>query len=79
MKTPTLIVRLIGLYLVVQNTFAMFQTQKVSAINRSMGLAQQQIVGDLWTYAIIGLLVGLVTTIFAGRLARILTFDAGRE
>ncbi len=79
MKTPTLIVRLVGLYLVAHNSLALVQAQKVAAMDRSMGLAQQQIVGDIRMYAIAGLLLGLVTVIFAGRLARVLTFDAGRE
>jgi hypothetical protein len=79
MKTPTLIVRLVGLYLVAHNALALVQVQKAAAMDRSMGLAQQQIVGDIRMYAIAGLLLGLVTVIFAGRLARVLTFDAGRE
>lgn len=79
MKTPTLIVRLIGLYLIVQNTLALVQAQKISAMDRSMGLAQQQIVGDIRIYAIVGLLAGLVAAIFAGRLAHVLTIDAGRD
>ena len=79
MKTPTLIVRLVGLYLIVQSTIALLQAQKINAMDRSMGLTQQQIVGDISIYAIAGLLVGLAAAIFAGPLARILTFDAGRE
>ena len=78
MKTPTLIVRLVGLYLIGQNTIALIQAQKMNAMG-GMGLAQQQIVGDIWIYAVVGLLIGLAATIMAGRLARVLTFDAGRE
>lgn len=76
MKTPTLIVRLVGLYLVVHNTIALIQVQKISAMDRSMGLSQQHVVGDIRLYAVIGLLAGLAAARFAGRLARLLTFDA---
>lgn len=78
MKTPTLIVRLVGLYLVVQNTIALIQAQKIQSMD-GIGLAQQQIVGDIRIYAIAGLLAGLAAAAFAGPLARILTFDASRD
>ena len=78
MKTPTLIVRLIGLYMILQNTGTLIQTHKINTMGE-IGLAQQQIVGDIWIYAVVGLLIGLAATIMAGRLARVLTFDAGRE
>ena len=78
MKTPTLIVRLVGLYLIGQNTIALIQAQKMNAMG-GMGLAQQQIVRDIWIYAVVGLTIGLAATIMAGRLARVLTFDAGPE
>jgi len=78
MKTPTLIVRLVGLYLIVQNSITLIQAQRINTMG-DMGLTQQQIVGDIRIYAVVGLLAGLATALFAGLLARILTFDAGRE
>ena len=78
MKTPTLIVRLIGLYLILQNTGTLIQAHKINAMGE-IGLAQQQIVGDIWIYAVVAMLIGLAATIMAGRIARVLTFDAGRE
>ncbi|MDP2137821.1 MAG: hypothetical protein Q8J74_08195 [Candidatus Didemnitutus sp.] len=77
MKTPTLIVRLVGLYLIAQNTSTLIQAAKINSWG--IGLAQQQIVGDVRIYAVFVLLVGLAAVIFAGRLARILTFDADRD
>ena len=74
MKTPTLIVRLAGLYLLGQCTLALLQAHKMQAM---VGEAQNAIFGDIQLYATIGLLIGLVATIFAGPLARILTFDSG--
>lgn len=79
MKTPTLIVRLIGLYLIVQNTVTLIQAQKINAMAGGMAPMQQQIVGDIRIYAIAGLLVGFAAAIKAGGLARFLTFDAGRD
>jgi uncharacterized membrane protein YqgA involved in biofilm formation len=78
MKTPTLIVRLVGLYLIVHNTIALIQVQKINGMG-GVGPAQEQIVGDIRIYAVAGLLAGLAAVIFAGPLARILTFDAGRD
>lgn len=76
MTTPTLIVRLIGLYLVIQNTFALIQVQKMHAMAGGFAAAQQQITGDLRIYAVGALLIGLAATVKAGRLAQMLTFDA---
>ncbi|MDB6165783.1 MAG: hypothetical protein JWQ83_923, partial [Lacunisphaera sp.] len=67
MKTPTLIVRLVGLYLIVHNTVALIQAQKINAMG-GVGFAQQQIVGDIRIYAVVGLLAGLAAAIFAGPL-----------
>ena len=78
MKTPTLIVRLVGLYLIVHNSIVLLQAQQINAMG-GIGLAQQQVVGDIRVYALVGLLVGLAAAIFAGLLARALTFDAGRD
>jgi len=80
MKTPTLIVRLIGLSMVVQNTLALIQAQKFNAMAGGvMAPMQQQVVGDIRIYAVACLLLGMAATIYAGGLARVLTFDAGRD
>ncbi len=76
MKTPTLIVRLIGLYLLMTCSFALFQIQKAPAMVPGFQAKQNQMVGDFQLYAWLGLLVGLGATIFAGPLARVLTFDS---
>lgn len=73
MKTPTLIVRLGGLYLLTSCSFALFQIHKVQAMVPGQ---QHHMVGDFQLYAWLGLLVGLWAAIFAGRLARMLTFDS---
>ncbi len=77
MKTPTLIVRLVGLYLLAQNTVALLQVQKLREMGGGMGgmgLQQNIMVGDIQLYAIIGLLLGLAATAFAGPLARAADF-----
>lgn len=79
MKTPTLIVRLAGLYLIVQSSLTLIQVRKIKAMSGGMVTAQDQLVGDIWIYAIAGLVIGLLGTLFAGALARLLTFDAGRD
>lgn len=77
MKTPTLIVRLVGLYLVAQSGIALLQVQKMGTLAAGMGMRQNPVPGDIQAYAVIGLLVGLAATAFAGPLARMLTFDSG--
>lgn len=79
MKTPTIIVRLIGLYLIAQNTVALIQAQKLNAMSKAMLAVQNEVAGDIRIYAIAGLLIGLAATLKAGLLAQILTFDAGRD
>lgn len=76
MKTPTLIVRLIGIYLVVQNTGALIQARKVITIIGDTAVVQKQILVTNQVYLAIGLIVGLIVVVFAGWLARILTFDS---
>lgn len=79
MKTPTLIVRLVGLYLIVSCSVNLIQIQKVQSFAGSIGFGvqQQSVVSNIQSYAIVGLLVGLVMGTFAGSLARLLTFDSG--
>ena len=79
MKTPTLIIRLIGIYLIVTSITTMLQYKKMQGITSGFLPLQIQISGDVWTYVIVYLVVGLAATAFAGFIARILTFDAGRD
>ena len=75
MKTPTLIVRLVGLYLLVNSAIALVQIHQVQAMG-PIGAAQQSTLGNISAYSILGLVVGIAGTLFAGPLARLLTFDA---
>ena len=75
MKTPTLIVRLVSLYLVVNCTLTLLQIHSLSSMG-PLGGAQQSTISDLQLYAILGLIVGITGTAFAGPAARLLTFDA---
>lgn len=76
MQTPTLIVRLGGLYLLASCSIGLIQLHKVQAIAAQFRMGQQQLSGDISVYLWIGLVIGLAATAFAGPLARILTFDA---
>jgi hypothetical protein len=76
MKTPTLIVRLTGLYLLVSNTVGLLQLHKAKAMMGTFGTPQMQLMVDMQLYLWLGLLVGLAATVFAGFLARLLTFDS---
>jgi hypothetical protein len=76
MKTPTIIVRLGGLYLLTTCGVGLLQLNKTQQMVAQFGMKQNQITGDIQLYLWIGLLVGLAATAFAGPLARILTFDA---
>jgi hypothetical protein len=75
MKIPTLIVRLIGLYLLATCSIGLFQVQKMQAI-AGPAFRQNDLAGDLQIFAWLGLVVGFVATGFAGPLARFLTFDS---
>ncbi len=80
MKTPTLIVRLAGLYLLASCSITLIQiNQSVPAEARLGGGAPMTMVSTYQMYAVIGAVVGLLGTCCAGRVARLLTFDAGRE
>lgn len=76
MKTPTIIVRLGGLYLLTTCTIGLIQLNKAQAMVTQFGAGQNPMVGDMQLTLWIGLVVGLAATVFAGPLARILTFDA---
>lgn len=79
MKTPTLIVRLIGLYLVVQNIGALIQAHKAKAMFGGVRSPQLDQIVEIQIYAAVFLVIGVVAVISAGRLAGILTFDAPRD
>jgi hypothetical protein len=76
MKTPTLIVRLVGLYLLTTCSIGLLQLKKAQAMVGQFGGTQNQMIADIGVYLWLGLLVGLGATIFAGPLARLLTFDS---
>ncbi|MDQ5980686.1 MAG: hypothetical protein QG602_3663 [Verrucomicrobiota bacterium] len=76
MKTPTIIVRLGGLYLLATSGVGLVQLNKARQMAAQFGMNQNQITGDIQLYLWLGLFVGLAATAFAGPLARILTFDA---
>jgi NhaP-type Na+/H+ or K+/H+ antiporter len=69
MKTPTLIVRLAGIYLLVNAFFALFSLTQVPVPDGSaLGLFKYS--------CAFGACIGLVVTRYAGWFAKILTFDA---
>ena len=72
MQTPTIIVRLIGLYLLVNCSIALFQIHQAGGI----GGQENSIIQKIQIYAISGLVIGIAASFFAGPLARLLTFDA---
>ena len=76
MRTPTLIVGLVGLYLLTSCSIALLQLHKAQAMAGQFGGAQNQMIADISIYLWLGLIVGFGATIFAGPLARLLTFDS---
>jgi len=76
MKTPTLIVRLVGLYLLTTCSIGLLQLNKAQAMVGQFGGPQNQMIADVGLYLWLGVLGGLGATIFAGPLARLLTFDS---
>jgi len=78
MKTPTLIVRLVGLYLLVSCSINLVQIHRAQSLLGSNGFGPQQesIVSDMQLYSIFGLIVGAAATWLAGPAARLLTFDS---
>ena len=77
MKTPTLILRLIGLYLLTKCSFVLLHLKKAQAMAGPFGGSSGPMVEELNFYLWIGLVLGMGATLFAGPLARLLTFDAG--
>lgn len=76
MKTPTLIVRLVGIYLSIQSLIALVQISRFTALASGAPGASNDAVDQIRLLSILGLVVGLVATAFAGLLARWLTFDS---
>ena len=75
MKTPTLIVRLVGLYLLAGCSVLLFQIHKLQA-QSVPNASQNDALANSSLYAWLGLVAGVVATLFAGPLARLLTFDS---
>lgn len=76
MKICTLVVRLVGLYLVSVGTVTLYQMQRAKSMMGGLG---NPFSGDVVGFAIVQLIVGLLAVIFAAKLARLLTLDAGRD
>lgn len=76
METPTLIVRLVGLYLLATCSTGLLQLKQAQAMASQFGGATMPGLSDFGLYLWLGLVVGLAAAIFAGPLARLLTFDA---
>jgi len=72
MKTPTLIVRLLGIYLIYSEIFTLWQLGHVAKV--PPGTEDPALFFRI--YVLAGLFVGVISVVFAGRLARLLTFDA---
>ena len=76
MKTPTLIVRLVGLYLLTTCSIGLLQLNKAQAMAGQLGGTQNQMMADFGVYLWLGVIAGLGATVFAGPVARLLTFDS---
>ncbi len=76
MKTPTLIVRLVGLYLLTTCGIGLHQIGKMQGIVAMAGGRQGQSLGDFGLYLWGGVIAGAIATLFAGRVACLLTFDS---
>ena len=79
MKTPTIIVRLIGIYMLTTSIMALVQLGRFTTampMLPGVNVQQNQMIGDFQIYAWIGIVIGLAATTFAGFLAKLLTFDA---
>ena len=78
MKTPTLIVRLVGLYLLASCAIGIMQIGQMESLAGPVGIStqQQSVVSHMQVYCVFGVIVGLAATVFGGPLARMLTFDS---
>lgn len=75
MKTPTLIVRLVGLYLTLWSVQTLLQLRRAANLSSDELLANP-FFADAKLYSWLALVVGIAAAAFAGALARLLTFDA---
>ena len=75
MKTPTLIIRLLGLYLLGASGMLLHQMHRANEMAGRFA-AGAAISGDVKVYGVCGLIIGVIAAVFAGPLARILTFDS---
>lgn len=78
MKTPTLIVRLVALYVLVRSALGLIEISRVeTSVPSQATMAQNNpLLGDMKIECWIGCAIGLLAVLFAGALARWLTFDA---
>ncbi len=76
MKTPTLIVRLLGIYLCVSAIGSLIVIHKAVKIGGATVTASGGPFGEFQVFAWLFLIVGIVGVMFAGPLARVLTFDS---
>ena len=76
MKVCILIVRLTGLYFLFSSIAALYQLQRAKSMMGGLG---SPFAGDVIGITIAQLVVGLVAVIFAAKLARLLTVDAGPD
>lgn len=77
MKTPTLIVRLVGFYLIVKCSLILMQVREAETAVPSFGIELAgPMLSSLHFQSAMGLLAGLLIARFSGLLARWLTFDA---
>ncbi|HVU18666.1 MAG TPA: hypothetical protein VHD32_17310 [Candidatus Didemnitutus sp.] len=79
METPTLIIRIAGLYLAYMSIIALVQIHQVHAMSVPVSSPQASLIDNIGAQSILTLLIGLAAIVFAGRLARLLTFDAPRH
>ena len=77
MVLPTLIIRLLGLYLLLSGSEALWQLHGQTHGQLGGALGQLPQVMNFKSILIARVLVGITATAFAGRLARLFTFDAG--
>lgn len=75
MKTPTLIVRLIGLYLIFNGLSALWIVHKTNSLG-PITIESNDTLATFQALAWAGLAVGLVCARYAGPIARLLTFDS---
>ena len=79
MKICTLVVRLLGIYLIVTAVIAIIEARGISSTINIAGVTVGGLVegpvNRMYAYAALGLSAGLTCTLFAARVARLLTFD----